>query len=67
MWVELPGDVDTTALLDRALDQEGVAFVPGSAFSADGLGSRRALRLSFASQPPEAIAEGVRRLGRLLR
>lgn len=67
VWVELPGDVDTSALLDRALDEEGVAFVPGSAFSADGRGSRRALRLSFASQPPEAIREGVKRLGRLLR
>jgi 2-aminoadipate transaminase len=67
VWVELPGDVDTSALLDRALEEEGVAFVPGSAFSADGRGSRRALRLSFASQPPEAIREGVRRLGRLLR
>ncbi len=67
VWVELPGDVDTTALLDRALDEEGVAFVPGSAFAADGQGSRGTLRLSFASQAPEAIREGVRRLGRLLR
>jgi 2-aminoadipate transaminase len=66
-WVELPGDVDTDALLERALDEAGTAFVPGSAFSADGRGGRRALRLSFASQPPEAIREGVRRLGRLLR
>jgi 2-aminoadipate transaminase len=67
VWAVLPGDVDTSALLDRALEEEGVAFVPGSAFSADGRGSRRALRLSFASQPPEAIREGVRRLGRMLR
>jgi 2-aminoadipate transaminase len=67
VWVELPGAVDTSALLERALDEEGVAFVPGSAFSADGRSGRGALRLSFASQPPEQIREGVRRLGRLLR
>lgn len=67
VWVELPGDVDTDALLDRALDEEGVAFVPGSAFAADGRGSRRCLRLSFAGQAPDAIREGVRRLGRLFR
>lgn len=66
VWVELPGDVDTSALLDRALEEEGVAFVPGAAFSADGRSGRSALRLSFASQPPETIREGVRRLGRLL-
>lgn len=67
VWVELPGDGDTDLLLDRALAEEGVAFVPGSAFAADGRGCRRCLRLSFASQTPEAIREGVRRLGRLLR
>lgn len=67
VWVELPGDVDTAVLLDRALDEEGVAFVPGAAFSADGRSGRRCLRLSFASQPPEAIRDGLRRLGRLLR
>lgn len=67
VWVELPGDVDTDALLDRALSEEGVAFVPGTAFAADGRSGRRALRLSFASQTPETIREGVRRLGGLLR
>jgi 2-aminoadipate transaminase len=67
VWVELPGDVDADVLLDRALAEEGVAFVPGSAFAADGRSGRASLRLSFAGQPPEAIREGVRRLGRLLR
>ena len=35
LWVELPEDVDTTALMERALEV-GVSFAPGSLFSASG-------------------------------
>ena len=54
--------VDTEALFPVALAQ-GVAFIPGNAFSP----SKRfpdALRICFATTPPERIAEGVRRLAR---
>ena len=51
MWVTLPGDVDTVALLKEAV-QHQVAFVPGRPFFVDG-GGRNTMRLSFASVPPE--------------
>jgi 2-aminoadipate transaminase len=63
LWVRLPG-VDTTTLLPRALD-EGVAFVPGTAFSTDGSCGDQA-RLSFASLAPEALTEAVHRLARVV-
>lgn len=60
LWVTFDPAVDTEALFEVALAQ-GVAYIPGNAFSP----SRRfpdALRLCFASTPPARIAEGVARL-----
>lgn len=59
VWLELPG-VETDGLLDRAL-AEGVAFVPGSAFSADDRPTSE-LRLSFSQAPLDSFDEAVRRL-----
>jgi DNA-binding transcriptional MocR family regulator len=56
--------MDTRELLAKALGDR-VAYVPGAAFYADGSGSNE-LRLSFCFPPPERIAEGVRRLGKLI-
>jgi 2-aminoadipate transaminase len=58
-WVTLD-NVDATALFEPAL-AEGVAFIPGSAFSPSGRFGN-ALRLCFASTPPDRIHEGVARL-----
>jgi 2-aminoadipate transaminase len=58
-WVTLD-NVDTTALFEPAL-AKGVAFIPGSAFSPSGR-FIDALRLCFASTPPDRIHEGVARL-----
>jgi 2-aminoadipate transaminase len=63
LWLDLPPDVDTTALLEAATD-EGVSFIAGSDFMLEGGGS--SLRLSFASVPAEEIPEGVARLARAL-
>jgi len=60
VWVRLPEGVDATAMLPRAVT-ERVAYVPGTAFYADGQG-RGALRLSYCYPTPERIREGVRRL-----
>lgn len=60
VWVTLPEGVDATAMLPRAVTSR-VAFVPGTAFYADGLGTR-SMRLSYCYPPPERIVEGVRRL-----
>ena len=63
-WVQLPPGLDAAALLPRAV-AAGVAYVPGSAFFADG-GHANTLRLSFVTVPPERIEQGVAALGRVL-
>jgi 2-aminoadipate transaminase len=59
-WVTLPDGLDAKAMLPRAITAR-VAYVPGTAFYADGQGSGH-LRLSFCYPTPERIREGVRRL-----
>ena len=61
----LGNGLDTTALLPMAV-QEGVAFVPGASFFAHDP-DRTTMRLSYVTNPPEIIDEGVERLGRALR
>ena len=51
-------------MLPRAVTAR-VAYVPGTAFYADGFGSRQ-MRLSFCFPTPERIVEGVRRLASVL-
>lgn len=60
LWVTFDRGVDTEALFRTAL-AEGVAFIPGNAFSPSKL-FPDALRLCFASSTPERIREGVARL-----
>jgi len=68
IWVELPREMDATALLRTAVETEQVAFSPGGVFaSRPGGHANHCLRLSFANSPPERIEEGIRRLGRVLR
>ncbi|MFC3613897.1 PLP-dependent aminotransferase family protein [Lutimaribacter marinistellae] len=66
VWLTLPIGTDAAALLQRSLDTVQVAFVPGQAFFADGSGANT-LRLSFSCADEATIAEGMRRLGQLLR
>jgi DNA-binding transcriptional MocR family regulator len=60
VWVGLPDGLDAKAMLPRAITAR-VAYVPGTAFFADGQG-RDHLRLSYCFPTPERIREGVRRL-----
>ncbi len=64
VWVTLPEGLDSQAMLPRAIS-ERVAYTTGTAFYADGLGSRN-MRLSFCFPTPERILEGTRRLGDVL-
>lgn len=59
-WVRLPDGVDAQAMLPRAVTGR-VAYVPGTAFYADGSGADH-MRLSYCFPTPERIREGVRRL-----
>ncbi|WP_157269404.1 aminotransferase-like domain-containing protein [Azohydromonas aeria] len=60
VWARFTDGTDTRALLPRALDA-GMAFVPGDAFYAEGA-PRDRLRLSFTTESPERLREGVARL-----
>lgn len=69
-WVELPGGIDTTALLaESAADPAvNVAFLAGEGFFSDRNGQgKNCMRMSFGSTPEDLIEEGVRRLGGLIR
>jgi DNA-binding transcriptional MocR family regulator len=65
IWSRLPRGVWGRALLREAA-REGVTFLPGEFFFADGQGQEW-VRLTFVSQPPEVIEEGIRRLSQALR
>lgn len=63
LWLTLRGDaagLDTEALFPAAL-RDGVAYIPGPAFTVDG-SMRNALRLCFATSSPARIDVGVSRL-----
>lgn len=63
LWVRLPEPLDAAELLPRAA-REGASYLPGKYFAVDRLDAG-SLRLSFAGLRPEAIREGLRRLGRI--
>ncbi len=58
-----PAGIDSEKLAERALREQRVATIPGSYF---GPGQKYTLRLSFVTEPPERLREGVRRLARAL-
>jgi 2-aminoadipate transaminase len=60
VWVRLGGDVDSAKILPIAVDL-GVAFVPGWPFYASNP-DRTTMRLSFVTNSPEMIDEGLSRL-----
>lgn len=62
LWVTLHNGVDSQELFEVAL-AEGVAYIPGPAFSPAGH-FHDALRLCFASTDTERIREGIVRLRR---
>jgi DNA-binding transcriptional MocR family regulator len=64
VWVTLPAGLDAKAMLPRAVTAR-VAYVPGTAFYADGFGSR-CMRLSYCYPTPARIHEGVRRLAEVI-
>jgi DNA-binding transcriptional MocR family regulator len=66
VWVTLPAHLDGAELLAQSIKTERVAFVPGRAFFADG-SNGNTLRLSFSCANEAGIAEGMKRLGRLIR
>lgn len=65
VWLTCGAHVDGARLLERALAEQRVAFVPGQAFHADRSG-HQTIRLSYSLPSHDAIEEGIARLGALL-
>jgi 2-aminoadipate transaminase len=65
IWATLPDYIDTTDLLALGLSRN-VAFVPGRAAYLDGRGGS-SMRLNFSGVDDDAIREGVRRIGEVVR
>jgi len=61
IWLQLPNELSSDQFFHFAV-REGVTFVPGSFFY-PGQRTQSFLRLNYAVNEPEAIREGVRRLG----
>lgn len=64
-WLRLPPTISALELLPLAT-REGVTYAPGPWFFPEPREGERYLRLNFATQAPEEIDEGIRRLGRVL-
>ena len=64
VWLRLPEGCDGAALLPVA-EAAGVSYAPGRRFCIGGGGERYA-RLGFSLLAPDELAEGARRLGRVL-
>jgi GntR family transcriptional regulator/MocR family aminotransferase len=65
VWVTLPPRLDPDRLHQAALAR-GVAYTRGEAFHWDGRGADH-VALSFAALAPAAIADGIARLGAVMR
>lgn len=65
LWVELPEGVLAEELFEDAIAAR-VAFVPGTPFFA-AEPRRNFMRLNFSNSSTEAIEEGIKRLGNLLK
>lgn len=65
VWVRLPEGLDGARLLDAALAEAKVAFVPGAPFFAVGA-EHNSLRLSYSLPRLDEIDDGVRRLARII-
>ncbi len=66
VWVTLPEGLDGADLLQRAIAEADVAFVPGGAFFTDGSG-RNTLRLSYSLASEEQIGVGIGKLCGIIR
>ena len=65
VWATLPPEIDTKAMMPKAIVAK-VAYVPGTAFYADGFGSW-SMRLSYCYPTPEKIREGIKSLGGVIK
>jgi 2-aminoadipate transaminase len=65
LWGILPDYLDAKDVLEVAVAEEKVAFVPGEAFHPAGDGANT-MRINFSNASPEKIEEGIYRLGKVI-
>jgi DNA-binding transcriptional MocR family regulator len=65
LWLTLPGRLDGTEV-ESAAREQGVTFVPGTGFFADGSG-RDTARISFSYPSVDEVREGAARLSAVVR
>lgn len=65
IWIELPEGVNADEVFKTALENN-VAFVSGTSFFPNG-NHNNAFRLNFSNMPEDRIAEGIKRLGVVLK
>jgi len=63
LWAQVPESIDTEEFLRDTALAEKVAYVPGVNFYPNADGGTNAMRLNFSYAKPEAIVEGIKRLG----
>jgi len=66
VWVELAAGVDTKVVLETAVTEAQVAFIPGAAFTVPGRTAPNCLRLNFSNCTPDRIEEGIARLAEVI-
>lgn len=66
IWVTLPEYLDASDLLALAIEEQKVAFVPGSGGWVDGSGANH-MRLSFSAVPEDVITDGIERIAKVIR
>jgi len=73
VWLQLPGDIDAELVARKASDEEALVLPPGSTFQVHGDTMdiqnvfRHDFRLCFAWAEEKLLAEGVKRLARVIR
>ena len=68
VWIELPRHINSYDVLERSLREHQVMFFPGASSAATPAHpTGHCMRLCFSNASAEQIAEGVKRLGALLR
>jgi 2-aminoadipate transaminase len=63
IWVDLPGNLDTNTLLEKAANEYKVAYVPGTPFFLNQNDGKNSIRLNFSSNPVAINDDGLKRLG----
>lgn len=66
IWVELPEEMDAAALLETAIAQENIAFIPGHAFTVPGRHIHNCMRLNFSNCSEDMIEDGIKRLAKII-